>query len=125
MTTPAPALGDDLAELLQHQGCSVQVDRQNRCRWCLGGRDTSRMNQAADIPKRSSLFRQRLHGIALRHIDRSGAHREAGFVEYFGRGLRILEAQISQQNMLASADPSRDGLSDGSRSDDDNNLSHD
>ena len=51
--------GDDLAELLEHQGRAVEVDAQDQLRRCLGRRDSGGMDDAGDLTQAAGVLDQR------------------------------------------------------------------
>jgi hypothetical protein len=122
MSTFGPS--DDVAELLEHERRAVQVDLQHRLGRRLRRRDSSRVDQPGDVPEACGLLDERMNGLAVGRVDRRNADVVARVAEGLGRGVGVLLAHVSQQNVLADADAPRDGLADQAGSDDDDHLAH-
>ena len=107
------AAGDDIAELLQHERRAIQIDLEDRRRRGLRGGNTGGMDEAGDVADRRGRLDKRMHRLARGNIDGRGAHLDIpAFAQDFRRRIGVILAQISQQDVLAYADPPRDRLAD-------------
>jgi hypothetical protein len=77
-----------------------------------------------NITERAGLRNKSFYGVAGRHADGHGHDLEPGFAQRLRRHVGILLAQISEQQVFARADPTRDGLADGTGTYNHDNLSH-
>src|SRR4051794_40632697 len=82
------------------------------------------MDKAGYGAYRCGRFDKRMDGLARRHVDDCGADLEPGVTEYFRGCIEVFLPQISQQDVLARADPPRDRLTDRSGTDKDDNVGH-
>ncbi len=117
MTTPAPTLGDDLAEGFEHERRPVQVDFQNGFRRGLRRRDACGMHQAVNVAHGARLADERLDRRAVGDIDGRRRHLEAGVAEGLGGGVRVFLAQVGKEDALARTDSSRNRLPNGAGAD--------
>jgi hypothetical protein len=78
---PGPTAGDDVAELLQHERRTIQIDFEDLSRWGLRGGDASGMDQPCDVAQRRGRLDERVHGLARGRVDR----RDARFVSGVAR----------------------------------------
>ena len=124
MTTAEPP-GDDPAEHLEHQGGAVEVDAQDQLWRCLGRRDSGGMDDTGHLTQAGGVFDQRLHRLPRRDVDGGGAGLEAGVLEHLGGGVRVLGAEVGDQDALSGTDSSGDGHTDRAGSDDDGDVGHD
>jgi hypothetical protein len=67
--------GDDVAELLEHERRTVQVDLEDRLRRRLRRGDASGMNQSHELPQTGGLLDERMNGLAVGRVDRRDATR--------------------------------------------------
>ena len=120
----SPAAGDDVAELLQHERRAVQIDFEDRCRRRLRRGDAGGVDQPGDVADTVAVSTSACTGLARGHVDGRDAHLVPGVRQDLRRRVGVLPAQVGQQDVLARADPPRDGLTDLTRSDDDYYVSH-
>ena len=118
MTTPEPPRAIDVAEFLEHECGSVQVDSEDRRRRGLAGRDAGSVDDPGDVAKRRGGLDERVNRFARGHIHGRGAHLEASVAQHLGRRVGVLLVQVRQQDVLAGADPPGDGLTDRPGSED-------
>ena len=82
------------------------------------------MDDACDVANRCGRLHERMDGLALGHVDDRGADLKSGIAQDFCRRIGGLFAKVSQQDVLACADPAGDRLTDRSGPDDDDDLDH-
>ena len=121
---PRAAAGDDVAELLQHEGRAVQVNLEDRYRRRLRGGHPGGMDQSGDLAQARRRPDERLHGLTRGHVHRGRAHLVSGVPQDLGCHVGVLLPHVRQQDMLADADPARDGLADLTGANDDDDILH-
>jgi hypothetical protein len=82
------------------------------------------MDESGDVTQTRSPVDERLHRLARGHVDRRYAHFISGVPEDLCRRIGVIRAHIGQQDMLTDPNPPRDGLTDLTRSDDDDHVCH-
>lgn len=65
-----------------------------------------------------------MHGATRGHIDSRDGHIISGVAKNLRRGIRVLRAHVRQQHVLAHTNSACNCLTDLTRSDDDNDLTH-
>src|SRR6478672_2756202 len=82
------------------------------------------MDETGDVAACRRGLDERLGRPSRGHVDGGRADAESGVAHHIGGGVGVRLAQVGQHDVLAGADAPRDGLSDGSRSDDDDDFAH-
>jgi hypothetical protein len=107
------ALCDHLAEFLQDESGAVEIDFEDGLRRGLGRRNARRMDDAMNVAERARLRNKRLNRCTGRHVNCRRRHLKTRFAQRLCCSIRILLAEIGQQQVFACADTPSDGLADG------------
>ena len=82
------------------------------------------MDQPGDGAQSRCRLNKRMHRLARGHVNRGCAHFVPSVPQDLGRGVGVLLAHVGQQDVLADANPARDGLADLTGSDDNDDITH-
>jgi hypothetical protein len=74
------------------------------------------MDETGDLTDARRFLDQRSNRRARGHVDVCGAHVETGIAKGSCRNIRVVIAQVGQQDMLARTHPPRNRLADRARS---------
>ena len=121
---PGAAAGDDVAELLQHERGAVQVDCEDRRRRGLAGRDAGGVDEAGDVAEPVAVStsawtdsRDDTSTVAVLTSNPASRSTSAAASAFSWR-------RSASTTCLPALDPPRDGLTDRSCPDDDNDFTH-
>jgi hypothetical protein len=116
----AGAAGSDHgAELLQDQGGAVQVDGEDRLRRGLHRGHAGGADHRDDVAEVGGRLRERVHGLAVGHVDPLGGDGVPGVLQRYCCGLQRGLVEVGEQYLLARAGAAGDGLADAAGADDD------
>lgn len=82
------------------------------------------MDQPGDVAQIRCPLDERMYGIARGCIDRCDAHIVSGVAQNLRRCVGVVRPHVGQQNMLPHANPAHDRLTNLTRADHDNYISH-
>jgi len=82
------------------------------------------MNESRNVPKSLCRLHERIHALARGRIDRRDTYFVSDVAQDFCGRIGVVQPHVGQQDVLADTNATRDGLTDLTRSDDDNDLTH-